>query len=591
MHPNLRSFLDLLARENDLISIKAEVDPDLELAEVHRRVIARGGPALLFERVKGSRYPVVTNLFGTARRIELAFGPKPEALVREAVHVAESLMPPRPAQLWQHRALALDALKLGTRNTRRAPVTQVLDQPARLDELPVLTTWQEDGGPFLTLPLVYTEHPATHKHNLGMYRMQRFDAETTGLHWQIHKGGGFHYHEAEGLSQPLPVTVFLGGPPALILSAIAPLPEDVPELLLASLLAGEKLRMTKNSLGAGRHRLVAEAEFALVGHVPPRERRPEGPFGDHYGYYSLQHDYPVFHVEAVFHRRDAIYPATVVGKPRQEDFFIGDYLQKLLAPLFPLVMPSVRDLWTYGETGFHSLCAAVVRERYHREALVSGFRILGEGQLSLTKFLLLTDTPQDLQDFKSLFEHILARVRWESDLFIFSNVSMDTLDYTSGKVNEGSKAILLGLGQPVRELPREFRGTLPRDIKRAEVFCGGCLVVEGSPYAEDEGQAARLAHAEAFSEWPLVILHDDASVARSAADFLWATWTRFEPASDIYAAATTVERHHISYRAPIVIDARMKPGYPAELIARPDIAALVEKRWREYFPNGLGAEN
>jgi 3-polyprenyl-4-hydroxybenzoate decarboxylase len=324
-----------------------------------------------------------------------------------------------------------------------------------------------------------------------------------------------------------------------------------------------------------------------VGHVPPVERRQEGPFGDHYGYYSLKHEYPVFHVEAVFHRRDAIYPATVVGKPRQEDFFIGDYLQKLLSPLFPLVMPSVRDLWSYGETGFHSLAAAVVRERYKREALVSGFRILGEGQLSLTKFLILTDTPQDLRDFRKLFEHVLARVRFETDLFIFSNVSMDTLDYTSGKVNEGSKAILLGLGEAVRELPREFKGELPRDVKRAEIFCGGCLVVEGLAYSEDPEQAARLTREEVFAEWPLVVLLDDASLARETADFLWATWTRFEPAADIYAAETRVLRHHLAYGSPIVIDARTKPGFPAELIVRPDVAELVEKRWQEYFPGGL----
>ena len=585
MHPNLRSFLDLLERENDLVHIETEVDPNLELAEVHRRVIERGGPALFFKKVKGSRYPVVTNLFGTERRIERAFGPRPEALVREAVEVAEALLPPRPGRLWEHRALALEALRLGTRNTGRAPVKQVMDRPARLTELPVLTTWQEDGGPFFTLPLVYTEHPQTGKHNLGMYRMQRYDARTTGLHWQIHKGGGFHYDEAERAGQPLPVTVFLGGPPALILAAIAPLPEDVPELVLASVLAGRKVGMTKNPLGRG-HRLVAEAEFALVGHVPPRERRPEGPFGDHYGYYSLQHDYPVFHVEAVFHRRDAIYPATVVGKPRQEDFFIGDYLQKLLSPLFPLVMPSVRDLWSYGETGFHSLAAAVVRERYKREALVSGFRILGEGQLSLTKFLILTDTPQDLKDFPRLLEHVLARARFESDLFVFSNVSMDTLDYTSGKVNEGSKAILLGLGEAVRELPREFSGALPAGVSRAEVFCGGCLVVEGLPFAEDPEQAARLARESVFGGWPLVVLHDDAGVARKASDFLWATWTRFEPAADIYAAATSAVRHHLAYTPPVVIDARTKPGFPAELVVRPDIAELVDRRWPQYFPPG-----
>ncbi|MBV9210017.1 MAG: UbiD family decarboxylase, partial [Acidobacteria bacterium] len=582
-----RSFLDLLARERELVRVSAEVDPRLELAEIHRRVIERGGPALLFNRVKGSRYPVVTNLFGTSRRIELAFGSKPESLVREVVAVAENLLPPRPAKLWQHRALALEALKLGTRRTTRAPVTQVLDQPARLDELPILTTWQDDGGAFITLPLVYTESPTTRKHNLGMYRMQRFDAQTTGLHWQIHKGGGFHYHEAERLNEPLPVTVFLGGPPALILSAIAPLPEDVPELVLASVLAGEKIRVAKNPLADFSHRLIAEAEFALVGKVPPHERRPEGPFGDHYGYYSLQHDYPVFHVNAVFHRRDAIYPATVVGKPRQEDFFIGDYLQELLAPLFPLVMPSVRDLWSYGETGFHSLAAAVVRERYGREALVSAFRILGEGQLSLTKFLLLTDTPQDLRDFKALFEHLLARVRWESDLFIFSNVSMDTLDYTSGVINQGSKAVMLGLGDAVRELPREFKGELPRDVSRAEVFCGGCLVLEGLPFEKDAEQASRLAKDKAFAAWPLVVLHDDATVARSVSDFLWATWTRFEPASDIHAAEVSVRRHHLSYSAPVVIDARMKRGYPDELTVRADIAELVDHRWREYFPHGL----
>ena len=199
MHASLRTFLDLLNRENEIITIKAEVDPYLELAEIHRRVIAEGGPALLFERVKGSRYPVVTNLFGTERRIDLAFGPKPEAFVRQMVHVAESILPPKFGELWQHRSVALELAKLGTRNTSRSPVTQVVDRPARLDQLPVLTTWQEDGGPFITLPLVYTENPITKKHNLGIYRMQVYDSHTTGLHWQIQKGGGFHYNEAERL--------------------------------------------------------------------------------------------------------------------------------------------------------------------------------------------------------------------------------------------------------------------------------------------------------------------------------------------------------------------------------------------------------
>jgi 4-hydroxybenzoate decarboxylase subunit C len=583
MHRNLRTFLDLLAREKEVITIEAEVDPYLEAAEVHRRVIDQQGPALFFKRIKGSKYPVVTNLFGTTRRIELAFGSKPEVLVRDFVKIAGALLPFRGNELWKRRTIALDLLKLGTRRTTNAPVAEVTERPARLSELPVLTTWHEDGGPFITLPLVYTESPRTRKHNLGIYRMQVYSEQSTGLHWQIQKGGGFHYTEAEALDQPLPVTVFLGGPPALILAAIAPLPEDVPELVLASLLGGEKLRVADNPFGVG-HRVAAEAEFALIGNARPVERRIEGPFGDHYGYYSLEHEYPVFHVHGICHRSDAIYPATVVGKPRQEDFFIGDYLQKLLSPLFPLVMPGVRDLWTYGETGFHSLCAAVVRERYGREALVSGFRILGEGQLSLTKFLLLTDTPQELRDFPRLLEHILARARWETDLFIFANTSMDTLDYTSGKVNEGSKAILLGLGEPVRDLPRSFRGELPGDVTAEEVFCAGCLVLQGRSYSDDPEQPARLAQHPGFSEWPLLVLHDDVAVARSVAKFLWATWTRFEPAADIHAAETTVRRHHLSYKGPIVIDARTKPGFPAELRVRDDIAALVDRRWREYFP-------
>jgi UbiD family decarboxylase len=583
MHRNLRSFLDLLRRENDLTTIEVEVDPALELAEIHRRVIATGGPALWFKRVKGSPFPVVTNLFGTDKRIELAFGRKPERFIRELVGVTESLLPPKPSELWKHRSLARDFLKLGTRTVSRGPVAEVLARPPRLDQLPVLTTWQEDGGPFITLPLVYTEHPTTRKHNLGIYRMQIYDATTAGLHWQIQKGGGFHYHQAESLGQSLPVTVFLGGPPALIISAVAPLPEDVPELILASLLAEEKLRMTKNPLGSG-HRLVAEAEFALIGQAAPNERRAEGPFGDHYGYYSLRHDYPVFHCEAIAHRRDAIYPATVVGKPRQEDFFIGDYLQSLLSPIFPVVMPSVRDLWSYGETGFHSLAAAVVRERYTREALVAGFRILGEGQLALTKFLILTDALIDLRDFRGLLEHVLARARWERDFFIFANTSMDTLDYTSGKINEGSKAILMGLGEAVRELPREFRGELPSGVAQAEVFCGGCLVLEGQPYRDEPGQGRRLAADLRLAEWPLVILHDDAAVAQSSPDFLWSTWTRFEPAADIYTAEAEVVRHHLAYKHPIVIDARKKPSLPEELIVRDDIAKLVDGRWREYFP-------
>ena len=583
MHKNLRSFIETIRRENDLVEIEAEVDPYLEIAEIHRRVIEQQGKALLFKNVKGSKFPVITNLFGTAKRIDLAFGKKPQEFVKKAVEMVDVLLPPKPKELWNYRQMAFDALKFGTKQVKKAPILERFSREPKLSEIPLLKLWHEDGGHFVTLPLVYTESPTSGKHNLGMYRIQRYDDTTTGIHWQIGKGGGFHHFEAEQLNQSLPVNITVGGAPAMILAAIAPLPEDVPELMLASLLANGKIETVKNPLENGL-RLIAEAEFVFSGEVPPNVRRPEGPFGDHYGYYSLVHNYPVFNCKAIFHRKDAIYPATVVGKPRQEDFFIGDYLQELLSPLFPLVMPAVKDLWSYGETGFHSLSAAVVKERYAREALGAGFRILGEGQLSLTKFLLLTDKSQDLRDFKSLFEHILARVDWESDFFIFDRTSFDTLDYASGKINHGSKAMLVGVGEAKRELKREFSGELPNNIKCAEVFCGGCLVLEGENYAENEHLGEQIAASGKFDDWQLIVLHDSADFAKSTDKFLWATWTRFNPSTDIYAKETNVVNNHITYRAPMVIDARMKPWYPAEVEVREDIAELVDERWREYFP-------
>jgi 4-hydroxybenzoate decarboxylase subunit C len=366
---------------------------------------------------------------------------------------------------------------------------------------------------------------------------------------------------------------------------VAPLPENVPELLLASLIAGERLPQVH---GHGPHPLIATAEFALIGEVPPHVHQPEGPFGDHYGYYSLQHDYPVFQVRRLAHRHDAIYPATVVGKPRQEDFFIGDLLQELLSPLFPLVMPAVRQLWSYGETGYHSLAAAVVKQRYRREAMASAFRILGEGQLSLQKFLLLTDRVVDLADIRATLEHVLARTDPRTDLYVFGHLSMDTLDYTGPQVNRGSKGVWMGLGDPVRDLPRAFAPPVPppSDVTAVRAFCAGCLVVGARPFAEDREAPSRLAAHPAFAGWPLLVVTDEPDrAARSPVNFLWTTFTRFEPAADIHAARVSLERNHVVFTPPVAIDARIKPWYPAEVSGGPDVAGLVTRRWREYFPD------
>lgn len=582
---DLREFLAALRAEGDLVEIETEADPRLEIAEIHRRVIEQGGPALLFRRPKGAGSPVVTNLFGTPKRIELAFGRRPLEFVRTAVRAMHELVPPTARGLWGFRSFLREATRVGLREVPRAPVAEVVEPAPDLTRLPALTQWPEDGGPFLTLPLVYTEHPDRREHNLGIYRMQVHGPRTAGMHWQIGKGGGFHYHVAESKGEALPVTVFLGGPPALVLAAVAPLPEGIPELLLASLLLGRKLPVAR--VPGVPHRLVATAEIAITGEVPPKVRRPEGPFGDHYGYYSLKHDYPVLTVGKVFRRRDAIFPATVVGKPAQEDFFIGDFLQELLSPLFPVVMPSVVDLWTYGDTGFHSLAAAVVRDRYGREAISSAFRILGEGQLALTKFLLLTDARVDLRDFRVVLETVLSRCRFETDLFVVSNLAMDTLDYTGPRVNEGSKGILAGLGEPVRDLPRQLAGPLPVGAREAAVFCGGTLCVSGPSWSEDRDFGARLARDPALAGWPLVALVDRATdAARDARSFLWHVFTRFEPGADVHAAKAEIARNQVARSAPIVLDARTKPWMPGVVEADPATVALVDRRWREYFPAG-----
>ena len=578
---NLRTYIDALQKSGDVCEISAEVDPNLEVAEIHRRVISEEGPALLFKNVKGSDFPIVTNLFGTKERIDLAFGSRGPELVQQAASLPEELLPPSIQKLWKKKSFFKEFLSVGLKQVAKAPVAEVSDHPPNLDALPVITSWSEDGGPFFTLPLVYTEHPASGVPNLGMYRMQRFSSSETGMHMQIGKGGGFHLAAAKERNESLPLNVFLGGPPAAILSAIAPLPENVPELMLASLVLGQKVQLAKNKFGPLP--LLAEAEFVLVGSVNPNEMRPEGPFGDHYGYYSLTHDFPVFHCDAVLRRKDAIYPATIVGKPRQEDFYIGDYLQELLAPLFPIVMPAVRDLWSYGETGYHSLATAVVRERYKREAMVSAFRILGEGQLSLTKFLLVIDKPMDLKNFPEVLQHVLERVDFRSDLYVFSNLSMDTLDYCGPTINEGSKGVMLGVGDPIRQLPREFSGELPQDITSCEVYCPGCLVISGPSITDDPEAGARLAQVPAFSEWPLIILSDNAKqCAQSDASFLWNVFTRFEPAADLYGKRTFIHRFHLGIEAPLLIDCRLASDFPDELFCDEQTSKLVDERWSEY---------
>ena len=584
-HPNLRSFLETLKREGELHVIEETINPHLELAEIHRRVVARQGPALLFTGVAGTKFPVVTNLFGTRRRIDLAFGEDPVRFFKRLLEAAESLLPPTPGKLWSFRDIARTGFKIGAREVRTGPVLEKVVDPPRLTVLPQIQTWPMDGGPFLTLPLVYSENPITGKGNLGIYRNQIYDDRTAGMHFQIHRGGGFHYYEAEKLNRPLPVNLFLGGPPALIMAAVAPLPENVSELMGASLLQGGRLAQVRDPRVSPLP-VVAEADFLLVGEIPPKVRRLEGPFGDHYGYYSLAHDFPVFKVERMYHRSGAVFPATVVGRPRQEDHYIGEYLQELFSPIFPLVMNGVVSVWAYDDAGVHPLAAAVVRERYRREAFMAAMRILGEGQLSLTKFLLVTDAPLPLKEFRPLLTHILERADFATDLFIFSNVSQDTLDYTTRKLNEGSKAILMGLGDRRFSLqPKPVADLRSPLFRRQEVFVPGVLVVEGPAWRENDFVVRELTKEEAAQPFRLVCLVDDAAdCVRDEASFLWTVFTRFEPAADIHARELHLERYHVRFTPPVVFDCRIKPWFPLMVVPAPETVARVDALWPRIFP-------
>ncbi|WP_348664001.1 menaquinone biosynthesis decarboxylase [Chlamydia vaughanii] len=573
---SLRRLVSLLRAQNDLIDIYAPVDPCLELAEIHRRVIENQGPALLFHNVQGASFPVLTNLFGTQKRVDQIFSRVPKDLIPQIVHLISS--PPKLSQLWKKRQVLLRGLSLGLRRARFSKLPHHQMSSVDLHRLPMLTSWPEDGGAFLTLPLVYTESPSSKTPNLGMYRMQRFDKSTMGLHFQIQKGGGMHFYESEKKNQNLPVTVFLSGNPFLILSAIAPLPENISEILFCTFLQGEKLRYKRDPLTT--HPLLYDSEFILVGEGISGTRRPEGPFGDHFGYYSLQHDFPTFKCKKIYHRKNAIYPATIVGKPYQEDFYLGNKLQEYLSPLFPIVMPGVRNLKSYGEAGFHSLTAAIVKERYWKESLATALRILGEGQLSLTKFLMVTDQIIDLDNFPLLLESLLSRMVPSRDLIVFSETSNDTLDYTGPSLNKGSKAIFMGVGPEIRDLPQNYRGKSIPSVTDLGIFCPGCLVLETSLKTSIDV----LLNNPSLQPWPFIILTDDLTTTLSSnKDFLWKAFTRAAPATDLHVRFDAVVNHRPNYTFPIILNSLMKPHYPKEVEADDATIHKVSHRWNEYF--------
>lgn len=617
---NLRDCLADLERHGQLRRIDSEVDPHLEAAEIQRRVSAAGGPAILYERVKGSPFPMVSNLFGTLDRARFLFRDTLD-LVRRLVELKAdpALAARRPFRYL--RALPT-AWAMRPKFRRRGPV---LEATTTIDQLPRLQSWPLDGGPFITLPAVYTEHPdhpGWQKSNVGMYRIQLSGNEyvpgrEVGLHYQIHRSIGVHHAAAVRRGERLRVNVWVGGPPALILAAVMPLPEGLSELTFAGALGGRRVPLVPQPGGLP---IAAEADFCLVGSIDPLQVKPEGPFGDHLGYYSLRHPFPVMQVERVYHRRDAVWPFTVVGRPPQEDTTFGALIHEITGPAIPAVLPGVKEVHAVDAAGVHPLLLAIGSERYvpyaerrrPQELLTQANALLGQGQLSLAKYLLIVagedDPALDLHDIPRFLRHLLERVDWTRDLHFQTQTTIDTLDYSGHGLNAGSKLVIAAAGPPCRTLPT----SLPSSLRLPDEFRDAALVLPGivaltapacasvqSPATAVAGTAeispppawgsrrpddvcARFCNAIApghpLREFPLLVLVDDARfTAESLRNFLWVTFTRSNPASDVDGIDSFTCDKHWGCRGPLVIDARIKPWHAPPLVEDPAVSRRVDE--------------
>ncbi len=589
--PDLRSFIDDLEASGDLVRVSKEVDPVEEITIIQHKVLQAGGPALLFERVKGSPYRLVSNLFGTRARVDRVLGDSAR-LGERVSRLAEELMPPTMSKMWGARREIMPFLKPAMRNVGRGPVMDAVIEPPRLDELPVLKCWPLDGGHFFTLPLVHTLDPVSGAGNLGIYRLQRFDSASTGMHWQIEKGGGFHFKTACAMGRPLPVSVILGGPPALTIAAIAPLPEGIDERMLAAVLMGKPIDMLAR--GTTGHRIPAQAEFVLEGSVSADDEKKEGPFGDHLGHYSHSGNFPVFRVDRLLCRKDAIYPATVVGKPPQEDYFIGEALEDMMLPLLKMIKPAIRDLWSYPETGFHPLAAVSVGERYRHEGLKCAFAVLGEGQLSLTKVVIVVDDGVDVRDFSKVSEQIARHFEAADDLYIIAPTAQDTLDFTGPAVNEGSRMVIDATsGGGSGDKPADGK-TVPRpselhsDIVDVSTLGPGVLVLKvRAGFNAPAVREALARHPVAGKNFKIHVLVSEDVPMDSQMMKLWGWFTRFDPSADVYPASKEIDGNRLKFGAPVIIDASWKPGYRQPVAFDPDREKAVLHDWRDY---GIGID-
>ena len=603
-YTSLEDCLTDLEKTGQLIRIKEEVDPYLEMAAIHLRVYACGGPALLFENVKGSRFRTVSNIFGTLERSKFIFRDQLSQVQRliDLKNDPVSALK-KPLQNLGTGLAAIKALPLKNPSTR-----PVLFEEIKISDMPQIHHWPMDGGAFVTLPQVYTEDietPGIMKANLGMYRIQLsgndyLQDKEIGLHYQLHRGIGVHQTKANKKGLPLKVSVFIGGPPSHTVSAVMPLPEGISEMTFAGVLGGRRFRYCY----VDGYCISTDADFVITGEVYPEENKPEGPFGDHLGYYSLRHPFPLLKVHKVYARKNAIWPFTVVGRPPQEDTSFGDLIHDMTGAAIPKEIPGVKEVHAVDAAGVHPLLLAIGSERYTpfmpakkpAEILTIANHILGTGQLSLAKFLFITADDENkvsTHNIEAYIAYVLQRINLTRDLHFHTQTTIDTLDYSGEGLNSGSKVVLAAYGEKIRDLGTEIPDSIRRipGLLNAKLVMPGVLAIQTGKYENEANTEMEINHwnenlrssIPELSTFPLITWCDDASfTADTLNNFLWVTFTRSNPATDIHGIDAFTTHKHWGCNGPMIIDARIKPHHAPPVVTDP----VIEKKIDRLFEKG-----
>jgi 4-hydroxy-3-polyprenylbenzoate decarboxylase len=596
-YSSLEECLLDLERNGHLVRIKEEVDPHLEMAAVHLRVYEAKGPALLFENVKGSKYRAASNIFGTLDRSKFIFRDTLE-LVQKLIALKGDPMKALK-QPFQNLSTGLAALKALPKKQSSFSFDKI-----SVSDLPLIKHWPMDGGAFVTLPQVYTEDadkPGIMKSNLGMYRIQLSGNEyelnkEIGLHYQLHRGIGIHQTKANAKGQPLKVSCFVGGPPSHTLSAVMPLPEGISEMTFAGVLGGRRFRYAYDALG---NAISTDADFVITGEVDPLQNKPEGPFGDHLGYYSLTHPFPLMKVNNVYAKKNAIWAFTVVGRPPQEDTSFGELIHELTGNAIPQEVPGLKEVHAVDAAGVHPLLLAIGSERYTpymptkqpAELLTIANHVLGTGQLSLAKFLFITaDESNQLHthNVQPYLEYIFERLDLTRDLHFHTNTTIDTLDYSGTGLNSGSKLVLAAYGDKKRELCREVPAALKelKQFENPQLCMPGVVALQTKKFTTYEeavkeinvlnGQLS-MVNGQLNTVVQLIVCDDSSFTAATLKNYLWVTYTRCNPSHDVYGIDSFTTHKHWGCRGPVVFDVRMKPHNAPALEKDPEVERKIDR--------------